>query len=567
MSTAHGIAKETGPKAPVLSGLKLAMKTDEMFAAQLEASRVTTVATLEILEQNAEEASLAAALPHEPGVADLLAEADQLIATGRLPEALELADRILTMSPGEAGAHWITARCWAKLGDDRAALQSLARLRAAVQDQSLQRPAESLLSAVRQRLTGRLTAQTARLLKQNAAAEAVAMLVEFVTLDPTCPSFSWLLAGSLAVCDREAEAIAVIDKLLATGPGPDNEAQLTALKRQIQDQLAQTRLASAREQFLLGNYQEARDALNAVDGTVRALPLFRTFDGYLARLVRSSPKAAGGVVPPGVPEEVDQLYFFLVGEDVRQASNAFRSGDLPSCIEHAERALAVCPRFPYANYIYGMALVSVLTIALSKRRPLAEQAIHEPLKRARDALRIASLDPEVGSSAGTALAKLEDLVEALADADGRGTDDVNALASEWGRIKAGIIQGVSSREQLRSTIERVVDLAARLREARSTVTSKTARERLVSLQPEVDDYLTQLTAAETAGLLAARLQEVMASLSSRRRGSSADTAAVKSQLSALRRDAERARRVITVDSAKEVVGKILQAVTVAEGQL
>lgn len=434
-----------------------------------------------------------------------LREAKRLIAEEQYLEALPLLRQVLAAVPGHHEAAYLLAFCQVRQGQDRQALETLFPLRQVRLERHLDVRVADLRDEIRHRLFLLLILETLLHLSQDQPLEAARQVQEVLELDPEWESCHFLVSGLLMQAERFQEALDAVDRGLAMCP--QESGFLQNLRRQILRRACAQQMEGARAMFRLGHYSQARAELKYLDRPYREVPLYVTFDGYLARLGGGflgflRRKAPGQVTPPGSAAEVDDLFFFLVGEDLGQAKQ-FLAEDLPAKAEPVlRRALDFCPRFPYANYLYAGCLFQYTAELLNRKPPPGIDEVVGNLRRALAASQVGAGDPEIREpclSLGKEIKNALDLMESARQEIKYQEEEagrINQAIEEFNRITESVKGGITSSQQYYQVREQMRRFHGKLQGLKKQITSPAGKEVLADLTDAVDHHLAQLNRLE-----------------------------------------------------------------------
>jgi tetratricopeptide (TPR) repeat protein len=574
-----GLRKTSNSGIPRLPQLGLAAKPDDTFIEALENFKTASSAgpativipELPDIEVLAEAEPAANQAEHD--VAGKLAEARTLIARQQFDAAWRVLERLLPLVPADPRVIMLSANCLANLGQQLEALQQLGHLERVVGQRLGRRLAGPLRAGIRTRAVPGLALQTALLLGSGQQEAAVALLRPYHEADSGGAVFAYLLAGTLSSSDRSQEALDVIDQALRAGAGGAERGKLVELRERTASAVTLGRMGSARSLFLQGRYLAARKALSELDERSRDTQVCRLFDGYLSRLTGQQGRRFGrrpaaskvGAVPPGTPRENDRLYFFLVGDLVAQASRELAADELEAANATLDRALRLCPGFPYANYLRGNCLYAqAAKLAAGKDGAVAEKTILS-LYGAQSAMSIATSDPDIGTSAKEALAVLDSTLQPFDRAGGRDLVVINPLIGDFNDLVSGVGSGADS--DLGQFRDSLFQQKKRITQARERLTTPQGERRLRELESQVEQHLQSLDTAKTVRSLFERYDRAMKGWEANPISSRAELDAAITLIGQLRRDVKRSRAAQRDAQASKELDKLLGAIDRVQQQL
>lgn len=434
-----------------------------------------------------------------------LREAKRLIAEEQYPEALPLLRQVLAAIPGHHEAAYLVALCQVRQGQDREALETLFPLRQVRLERHLDVRVADLRDEIRHRLFLLLILETLLHLSQDQPMEAARQVQEVLELDPEWESCHFLVSGLLMQAERFSEALAAVDRGLAMCP--QESGFLHNLRRQVLRRLCAKVMEPARTLFKEKKYSQARAQLKGLDRLYREVPLYATFDGYLARLGGGflgflRRKAPGQATPPGSAAEVEDLYFFLMGEELQQAKQCLGDSQPAQAEPVLRRALDFCPGFPYGNYLYAGCLFQYTAELLNRKPPPGIDEVVGNLRRAHTASQVGATDPEIREpclSLGKEIKNALDLMESARQEIKHQEEEaglINQAFEEFNRIIESIKGGITSSQQYYRVREQMKGLHGKLPGLKKQVASPAGKEVLAGLIDAVDQHLAQLQRLE-----------------------------------------------------------------------
>lgn len=419
-----------------------------------------------------------------------LQEARRLIEQEQYQQALEILARVLAASPDSHEARYLKASCHAKLLDYLDALEELAVLRRADASDKVRSLSWGLLAETRRALPPKMLLETALRIAAGDAATMADKLERLVELDPEPYVYHFLLAGVQMKTGDDEGARGTVERGLAVGSFGD-EGLLRSMNEELLKRSLLDQMQRARHHFRQGRHADARKHLDSLPAAYQDLRLYRLFDGYLQGLVaaRSAAERAD-VVPAGTFREVDVLYGYLVGEDVRVGKEALEKGAFESAIEFLNDALSMCPRYPYANFVYAAAAFKWLAEQFADGAPPELESAHAVLDTARTSARLACEDEDVRSVAWALLGAIESALDSLPDpAD---IELVNGLITEFNDIMKSVEQGIGELDHLKGVQERLLGVKRRLENEGARVRDPQGREAVSQLKNSVDSRLSEI---------------------------------------------------------------------------
>jgi len=434
----------------------------------------------------------------EPDVAALLAQAVHLYGQGQLTAALELLGRVLVLAPDNTDALWLKVGCLVRIGGSEVeALRILMELRAVDPDPQRQALRGQLLKVIREGLVPKTVLTVMLMLTSGQTDKAITLTGKLSRLDPGCATYHSLSAGALATDERFDDALAAADDGLREARDDDCE-QLEDLRMTILRRMAADKMAGARDLFLRGKDTRALAALGRLRPTLGEAPLFRSFDGYMKRLVGAGGGLAAGrrsdspdVVPPGTPNEADAVFFFLVGDLIAKGKTHFEAGETALAVEVLRKAVGYCPGFPYANFMLAVALYNGAAQRIQSVGPSEAEAALADIRAARDAAKIGLNDPDMG---GSAKALHDAIEETLGDMQSGANDAslINPIVEEYERTMKKVGDGIGSSAQLREVDGGLKQIERDLQAVGGKLATEEGRRAVAQLITQVREQLKQI---------------------------------------------------------------------------
>ena len=511
----------------------------------------------------------------ESPIQRLLREAIQLIQEKLFEEALGKLKELLQEVPGHHEATYYTAYCHVQLDRDEDALLALVPLRGARLENQLAIRVQALKDGIRARMSLPIMLEALLLMGTKQYDELIGRLTKVLKLDPECALYYFLLGGTYMTVEKLVKAQETVEQGLQACDARDRNV-LVGLMEQIGSRRCAKEMEPARKLFKEGKYREARAALRRLDSAYRPLPLYVTFDGYLGRLegggllgIFRGSKDVSEVIPPGSFKEVDALYFFLVGDEVREAKRLMPEGKFGKAEGILRGALKYCPRFAYANYLYSGCLYRWMGERMESGSPPDIDEVVSALERAKSHARAAQVDPEIAEHVGElgkAVQEALDLMQRLrAEVTARKEEarPVNALVEEFQSIMESAEGGVGSHQQLKALLNRMRALKGKIPGVQKQVRSPEGREAMKQLTEAVDRNLGQLEEvngeAEVIGSAAGEFEAIMKSAEGGVR-SPAHFQELFNRMNALKSRLPNVRNKVTTPQGKKTIDDLAQAV-------
>ena len=510
----------------------------------------------------------------------LLRQAIQLISEQSFEEALGKLRELLGKLPGHHEAIYYTAYCQVHLDRDETALRTLLPLRQVRLDGQLLIRVQTLKDNIRNRM--RLPVVLDAVLRASTGQydELIRRLKMIRDLDPECVLYHFLLGGTLLRAEKLDEASAAVDRGLKECTGPD-QGMLDSLKDQVRAGQCARKMDPARRLFKQGKYKEARSTLHRLDAEYKKVPLFIAFDGYLSRLdggggvmgLFHGSKAVADVCPPGSFADVDSLYFYLVGQEVREAKDLVKDEKFGKAEGILRGALQYCPRFPYLNYLCAGCLYAWMANRLGESKPPEISEVITALQRAGEHVRISLADAEIADTArqlGNAVQEaLKAMTQVRDDLKAKEVEarPVNELIEEFQSTMKAAEGGIGSPAQFRTAYSRMKALKDKLPGVRKQVKSQEGREAVKMLSDAVDRNIAQLESmrssveeSEIVEQCLAKFTSKMESLKKRPISNLPELRSAQSYFQSLRSEVQTGRTKCRSSEAQKVLDDLLGAI-------
>lgn len=419
-------------------------------------------------------------------------EAKLLIERRSWEEALAKLAQLLSMSAGHVEGTYYKAYCEHMLRRGEPALETLASLIGSQAPKLVQSKARILRAEVRGAMSSEVVATNMAALASGAVSSAVARMRRLRSLDQEAALYHYLLAADLMVAGDLAEASAAATEGADVGEADERE-RLGMLRVEINRRLTEKQMEPARQLFRAGQYRPTREALAGLSAELRVAPLCRAFGDYVR--VREKGKSA---TPATIDvEQADQLFSYLVAEEVQAAEAAFAAGDWAGTERFSAAALERVPPFVYVNFLCAHAIYQGLLNAFQAGAPPNLTDLIESLKRAVPRARIAAgasypSGAELLAAVEETLAHFVKLKKMLDDRQ-RDIEVVNSVLREFNEIMQSAEGGISSEAMLNEIDRRMTALSKKLPTVASQVTDEEGLQVLTNLGNAVKVLLKQLT--------------------------------------------------------------------------
>jgi tetratricopeptide (TPR) repeat protein len=520
----------------------------------------------------------------ESPVERLLREAKELVAEGQYESALEPLTSILAEVAVHPEATYLIAYCRVYLKEPERALHHLLGLRAVRLEHALATRVEALKEEIRGRMLSSVLLENVLLIKLEQYDEAIRRLRRIVGLDPEVGYYHFMLSGSLMMAERFEEAITAINLGLRECQG-EARAMLGGFKLQIEQHYVAKLMEPARTLFKQESYGRARTVLNGLDPAYRQTPLFITFANYLGkldggmfRILRR--KTSAKPAPAGEPRDVEALYFFLIGQEIQQATKLLAEGKYGPAETVITGALAHTPHFAYARFLLAGCTYSRIANQISSDSPPGINEVIAGLEQARQNARIGATDAEI-TDAPALLGNIEQALQMIESqrmerqASQAEIKLVNEAIEEFQAIMKSAEGGISSPTHFNDVYRRMSNLKKRLPGLHKQVRGKDAAEAVKQLDGAIDRNTKQLESikagiaeADTVKHYYERFKTKMKALEAR--GGIRDfreKIEVRSFFLSLQREIEAEKPRLRDREAREHLDKLLEAVKIILSQM
>lgn len=420
----------------------------------------------------------------------LLGDAKRKVAEEQYDVALDMLAEFIALEPEHAEARFLAAFCHRSRGEPVEALRALLPLRGVRLDDEMARLVATLRDGIRAEM---IPLVVIAFLASTDPAAAEARVREAIEVDPETGLYYVVLSGGLASGGNLDRALSVAEEGLANAV--DERERLEQLAGRVRRELLGTRLADAIEAFKDGDYPRARREVASLADEWRSMPVVRDFQDYLDMLIDSG-RTAAVLRPEGPFERVDDLYFLLAGKEIAEAKRPLGTGDLPAAEKVLERALTFVPAFPYANFLYALAIYQRAAAWLVSPGGMELDELLRRLKRAGEAAAVAATDREIRDAVplADALKGLRSLLAQARDAlqaQMKEAEVINPAIEEYRSIMESVGGGVQDPEHFDEAIKRLRKLAKSLPKVKAAAVTAPAREAVARLEAAVARNLEQ----------------------------------------------------------------------------
>jgi len=517
---------------------------------------------------------LGAGLP-VTNVGRLLKLAGEHLGGGDFEAARAALEELLREQPRHPDGLLLLATCFHRLGQWLPGLRALAALRAAGRDVPPRVLSDA--NALRVELWDGIAPVAMEVnynrLRNNDTAGLFADVDQLLAIDPLVWEFYYLRAeGQFAVgradeaWDTVAAAIELVRtrevKKLKSPPGA-----LTALRGRLLAHRARGWLRPALELYRKGKYADARAAVAAIDPEARVVPLAATFDAYLGRLV--GPPAVGPqkAPPEGTPVEVDDLYFFIAGDDIEVARKLMSGGRYGPANDTLRAALPHAPHFAYLRFLIALTAYDALFVRFQEPNFPDLDEINRIVTDAHGHATAGADDPE-NPAAADLLAALDGLREAVAEALAerkRYQKDMKVFEpcfQEFDAILKSAGSGGGDVQALDRIQHRLTQLRGRVA-GLPAMTSKACQADRPALAKAIDDILAEvenirasIREVERINPLWQRLEKLVTGA----KYSMTPLHTLAAQLAAVATEAKKLRPTLTTEKGRESVDELVRTV-------
>ncbi len=448
----------------------------------------------------------------EPSVeSELLGEALQLISSKKYLEAIPLLQQYLEKEPEHCLARYSLAYCFSKTDQHWETITELNHLRNRQLEASLAPKIDALRNLTRSALIPEVLLELVRAKARNRYESVIEKSRALVELDPEAIPFHFCLSAALMESGllKEAREAARRGKKIA-GDGPDS-VMIEMILTETCSRLCRHAMEPARDAFRQKKYRAALSSLKSANSTCEDVPLYSVFTNYTGRL--AGPRFRLGSRPTleecvisGDPREVDELCFFLVSDEVREAQQHLNAGDLQRARTALERALSICPSFPYANLLLASCTFSLL--AGESDKPPSQDTVISTLERVLECARIGQRDHDLGHEASKLAEMVEKQLE-MFEAAKSDAELVNGLIGEFNQIMESAKPDGSKPPNLAKLEDRLKALQKRIKHAKNKVKVDEGRKVLGRLSSATDNAIRDIGPAQELAELADQLGSIL----------------------------------------------------------
>lgn len=463
-------------------------------------------------------------------------------------------------------AAYLLGFCYFQLQKPEEALASLGILADAKLSDQLAAQVKGLRNEIRKNMMPLVMLKSLLQMQTGQTEQAISDLSRIVNLDPECGIYHFMLAGNLLTADRleEAEAAVVIGEKYCDA---DERQMLENIKQQIERRALENALQPAREHFRRGKYSNACIDLENLAPKYQTATFYRIFYNYLQTLSKASitrnHKLSQLAPPVGSFTEVERLYFFLVGSDIREAKDMMNEAQFAEAKQKLEVAINFAPHFPFANYLLAICIYGFVKEGSAKDTDTAISMLITALKYAE----IGATDEEIKDTQEL-ITVIKQHLDTLRDAK-----PVNDAIAEFQSIMATAGGGIDSPEQLGIIENRLLVLRATLPSLRANIKNRDGVKSIGELDEAIGTNLLQIkqikagiAEAETVRLAMNEFSDIMSDASDGI-NSINQFRNLKKRIENLRDLIKKLQRVIRNEDAKQALKQLEEAVARNYAQL
>jgi PAS domain-containing protein len=297
-----------------------------------------------------------------------LRQAKEFISGKEYKKALKTLEKLLELDFAHHEAIYLKAYCQVQLKQDMQALRTLAPIRKANLESTIQSRLEVLKHKIRSVIMTKILFESLADIAGKQSSKINSKLRELIQLDPEFGFYYYILTVNYMNEGRLNEALEVVNRGIRETITSDR-VRLMGLKKYIERLLLNDLLRPVVLLFKQAKYRRARSELKRINGVYKDNPLLTTFDNYLKKIdpgVLSFLSRRQKEFPPpsGKPEDVNDLYFLLVEDEINRSFELIRRRKVTDAEILLKRARGYTPAFPYINYILSGFMYQRLTIQM-----------------------------------------------------------------------------------------------------------------------------------------------------------------------------------------------------------
>lgn len=500
----------------------------------------------------------------------LLEEAKRLVAQGQFQQALPLLEQALQAGPDQE-AIYLKAYCLVELNRMQEALVCIASLRHANLPPMLQARLEILKERTRKAISEALFRELflremlGQMLGMEGAQarQAIARLQQLVDLDPEMSMYHFMLGAKLLETGYVEQALRAVNRGVREATVGDCE-KLKKFQWHVEGIYLQILVQTAVRLFKRFEYRLARLELKKIDPVYHKDIRVVVLDAYFQELEHRPPARGADFPPPvGSGEIVEEVYQFLVGEEMSQARNFLGQAQIGEAETMLRQARRYAPEFVPANLELATCVYMRGRIEyMIARGNLDKDALLKRLKEIKPYASLAAKKAEEGKT----------LVEAIKQFMTRLDEEQRAegVLQEFVSIMQAAQGGIRDMAHLQSIQKRMSALSQKLPGIQSRCTSKDINATLTQLSEIVTQNINNLQAMENevrgqqhdidlVKPLTKKydqvIKKVQGGIDSRETLNS-----VQSEFESLRDEIEKARRQLQTKEGKDAVADLSKAV-------
>jgi hypothetical protein len=503
-----------------------------------------------------------------------LRQAKEFISSKEYKKALKTLEKLLELDFAHHEAIYLKAYCQVQLKQDMQALRTLAPIRKANLESTIQSRLEVLKHKIRSVIMTKILFESLADIAGKQSSKINSKLRELIQLDPEFGFYYYILTVNYMNEGMLDEALGVVNRGIQETITSDR-IRLMGLKKYIERLLLNDLLRPVVLLFKQARYRRARSELKRINGIYKNNPLLTTFDNYLKKIdpgVLSFLSRRQKEFPPpsGNPEDVNDLYFLLVEDEINQSFELIRRRKLTDAEILLKHAREYTPAFPYINYILGGFLYQRLTIQMLTASIGLDTLIAD-LYQARIYAEIGAGERE-NHDAVDLLDAINSLYDTLTAAQKavkiRRKEEslANSAIKEFKDIMDSGRDGIKSEGQLKELHSRMAALNKKIQQLRTQIESsdisqaidqldKAVKRNLQQLDSIANDIREQEREVELIDSISKEFQSIMNSGKGGIRSSS-QLEGVVSQFKSLKKEIGNAKKKVKIQEHEKVLEQI-----------
>ena len=417
-------------------------------------------------------------------------DAREFIDKSKYNQAAAALDRALQIKSGNAEALYLSGYCYFMLEQPEQALVTLLPLKNMKLAAALAKEVTTLKEKIRGQMLFKVVILNIILIRGNKFEQAIQHMNQVIQIDPDCEIYHFLLGGSLMNAGQLDRARAAIQVGIQSC-GAANSEMLQNLKGQVMDRQVAAQLAPARDFVKRGQHDKARDKIRALPADLRQTILVKNFETYLGEMGNNGNLSYGSkarVLTPTVKyKTMDDFHFFLVGSEIKSASDLMQKGKFQDAEKILENVVALAPRFPFGHYLYANCVLDRLMQRTQARggKPSAED-VESMIKTANEHARFGSVDTEI-KGAQTLVDVTGNFLTTIKD-----SKSFNELAAKFQAIMNGVKKGIKTPQQLKDVHAQISQLRDEVSRGAKSASTSDSKKNFDDLYAAVDRNFQQL---------------------------------------------------------------------------